>query len=281
MRTLTQRRLSILVLILVLMSFYRCSCGGSGTTQVGNSGPDATSTVTVGKMSEGGNAMVYVSLGIIGEDENDLVDTTIDVAVNGETESEGLEALGYYDSDEAQVAIPVKDVSEGDIITITIHKSDDTYEVYKSTVSSIGDSTSILESAGVDIGDEGTSGTDPDPEPDNAVTDIKEALCDEVTACISYVSDSLCLAGLNLLTNLTDEFGVTGSGTALTLEELELAVEAGTYTSDDTALAQCLTDIEDLSCSEIQSAYSIYNPTNFDDLEDLIPSGTDTCGGVF
>jgi len=278
MTILRHKGIFLLLICCLLLSLNRCDCGGGGTTQVGNPSPDPTPTVTATKISEDDTTILYISLGIIGDDENDLPETTIDTFVNGDPYSSDLNALENYDAENERVVLEVNNVNEGDVIKVIIHKSDDTFETYIATASSTTEATAILRDSGTD-----DEATEPEPEidPNNAVTQITDAMCAEITACISYITDSLCQYGFLLIDNLTDNFGVSGTSSDMTLGELQTAVEAGTYTANEAALDQCISDIGDITCTEISAQYSYLDPTNFDNLQNLIPNEATSCPGVF
>ncbi|EKD51048.1 MAG: hypothetical protein ACD_62C00357G0002 [uncultured bacterium] len=264
-----------------LFCLCRCDCGGSGTTQVGNSSPtDPIVTVTISKISEDDSLTIYIPLSVIGTNTSSLVETTNDIVINGEEYASDLTALTYYDSANEQVTLEVLNMVDGDQIVITINKPDDTFETYAATASTASDATAILTDSGV-IQNEAVPEPEPDPDTYTAASTLVATLCAEITACVPELSEFVCLIGVGIAPNLSGYFGVDGADAALSLAELETAINEGTYTANEDNLAQCVVDLEAITCAEIIGAYSLDDPVNFEGLTNLIPTDPASCPDVF
>ena len=140
-----------------------------------------------------------------------------------------------------------------------------------------------------DSGDDGGSSSDDSGEDSPVSTEaispanqILDALCIKLNECFTGLSTVDCTAGILDMGNLEDNFGLTDGSYGI-FEEIIDAENAGEITADATALTTCLTDISNLTCSSdtAQSAYDESAATDFDNVQNMIPTGSDSCGGVY
>lgn len=148
-----------------------------------------------------------------------------------------------------------------------------------------GNPTTSSEGDTGDTGDSGSNGGDnpvsADATPTGAVQ-ISVALCSVLTPCYTSLSETNCEAGVLAATNLVDEFGLSTADYA-DLQAVSSAEAASTIAPNSTLLTTCLDNIDALTCTNagVLTAYNPSNPNNFENVEDMIPAGTDSCGGVY
>lgn len=262
-----------------------CNCGGGsqGTTQVGNSSssPGTGPTVVVGKADQTNQeSQVTLPLAVFGPDENSLAGASVDVSVN-DTFSSHVTALENYDATNQEVVFTVEDIQEGDVISLTVRKSDGTYETFSATVSNTEDAIAVSSESG-DVTDLPPIDVETDVDPsctppeNNIAEQLVQELCSKMSSCVNFLSSGLCQEGIFLLTTLSEDLGLIG-GISLQeisnqLDRCEVNLAAGIVFQD------CLDDIDAISCGEVSGAYSISSPTNFSGVKDLLPS---SCQNIF
>lgn len=111
---------------------------------------------------------------------------------------------------------------------------------------------------------------------------ILEALCDKLTECYTSLTETDCETGIKATGGLENDIGLT-EGSYSTYQDIIDAEENGEISADSDALSSCIADIGSSECgnTEVDSAYDSADADNFDDVENMVPDGTDSCEGVF
>lgn len=136
-----------------------------------------------------------------------------------------------------------------------------------------------------DDNDDNNDGETESPAGDASLTgaeQILDALCDKLTECNASLLEIDCETGILGTGGLENDLGLT-EGSYDTYEGIIYAEENEEISADSTALTSCLLDIDGLSCDDagVQSAYDEADADNFDNVENMVPNGADSCEGVF
>ena len=111
---------------------------------------------------------------------------------------------------------------------------------------------------------------------------LREAICSKLTACDASLSTSDCREGIGALSTLDTELGLA-AGAYSDFDELVSEELEGDVSSSASALAECVTAIGALSCTDapVQDAWDPGSPTDFDAVEAMIPSDPGSCPDVY
>lgn len=250
---------------IIAIALLLAGCGG-GTTSVGN-----PKIVTFGAV-ENETSQITIPLDSLGGNASQLNGIQIKITKNGEVVAEFTASSQFNDTEKA-VLFLLEDVSLGDNIVVTIQGLPSGEAAYAATLDTQDKSRSLINCATTK----------------NAAEQIFCALCTRLKGCEDSVETGQCLARLSSdsYSQLTDELGVPVDENSISMHELVVGIEQGTYVADSTLLDKCLIDIGALTCDEVASGYTINDPENFDSLENIVPGdgGPDddevTCGNVF
>lgn len=109
---------------------------------------------------------------------------------------------------------------------------------------------------------------------------ILEKVCEKIESCYS-VKESTCK------TNTLEEDGFDDAFDIADYDDLQAIVDAETAgdlsVTSTSAVTQCKTDIENLSCSdsEVVNAYSTSSPNDYSNMADIIPTNAGSCQDIF
>lgn len=119
-------------------------------------------------------------------------------------------------------------------------------------------------------------------ETQTAAERILDSLCNKLTECFDSLTQSECQTGVLGTDQIDNELGLTEGSFSSYLEIIN-AERGETISADSDALNTCLSDIRILDCSDegVQAAYSEADPDNFDNVENMVPAGIDSCEGVY
>lgn len=235
------------------------ACASAGTTAVGNAGGSTQSTlmaISIGAIDDDGDADVSIPLEIFGDSTDDVDDATVDVDRNGERYVRGLDASSYYNQVAAAVRFTMTDLSDGDVITITINLE-------------TGDDTVFLGTVSTAAAAEALSGT---------ITEIITTLCSALTTCFDTAAYDTCTEELFDTEQLDDELFTAAAEipeNSVSLEEIQSGLDDGTYTADATVLEACVDELSAKTCEELTSGFSESSPSDFENIENVFGSSCD------
>jgi hypothetical protein len=108
---------------------------------------------------------------------------------------------------------------------------------------------------------------------------LASTLCSRLTYCEPDLACDACLQGVLATNTLSDDLGLSAG---MTLSGMMQAVGRGRITVNEEALNECLTGIEDLSCTRVWPAWALRTPTSFRRIDSMLrgaPSAS--CRQVF
>ncbi len=117
--------------------------------------------------------------------------------------------------------------------------------------------------------------------PSTAAQTVLDAACAKLTACFTSLTPAQCDSGIEAQTNLGATFGLSaGFGSFQSIIDAETS---GSIHANSTAEAQCVSDLNALSCSgnAVQSAYSASAPSDFSQVFSLFPTSPSSCKGLY
>lgn len=130
------------------------------------------------------------------------------------------------------------------------------------------------------------SGHTPSPSQGDAssynLEEVLETICGKLASCSNKtLTKTDCKVGVKTNTQFDTEFGLT-DGTYADYAAMITAQSNNTLTSKYTESAQCLTDINNLSCSdnEITNAWNSASPNDFSNAHEIVPAGSGSCGDM-
>ncbi len=115
---------------------------------------------------------------------------------------------------------------------------------------------------------------------DTGVASIENYICYKLSACFSLEYES-CYSGLRASSGIDTEIGLaSGYGT---FQKIITDDGAGTITRSASALTTCTAAIYTLTCSStaVQTSFSSGTPTDFSNIQNILPTGSGSCPDIY
>ena len=106
---------------------------------------------------------------------------------------------------------------------------------------------------------------------------LSSKICSKLVACFSEITSTS-----DCMTEINDENGfdtALGNSDYNTLSEFISAESNGSIVKNQTEATQCLSDIENLACSdtEVTSAFSSSSPNDYSNIANIVSIGSGSC----
>lgn len=140
-------------------------------------------------------------------------------------------------------------------------------------------------------GSSGTGGSQPDTTTlaytsSDDVMKFVSTICRRMAECFSMTVQQRedCGEGVGLSVELTDNFGIEPANT-MSLEDVSEMIEENEspyyFSVNGASYENCIYDLNDLSCAEIETGYNMATPSNYSHVENFVPHGSYTCSSVY